>query len=191
MILQNWLSRAPTMPAKACCHLLACLTGIEAVLGELLDLLHHLLDRGADLRGDGVDREVEDKGQRAIGRGLHGGDDLVGVDEGKAAGENVDAAAASLDAGHLERAQLVGRLRRKADPEIAARIIAALLAIIGDRASGIGRPAEVGEEGIELAVHIGLSRWTQSRLPSASTARMRASQWRMTWGQRIRSRSPA
>jgi hypothetical protein len=53
---------------KACRHLLACLTGIEAVLGELLDLLHHLLDRGADLRGDGVDREVEDEGQRAIGR---------------------------------------------------------------------------------------------------------------------------
>jgi hypothetical protein len=127
------------------------------VLGELLDLLHHLLDRGADLRGDGVDREVEDKGQRAIGRGLHGGDDLVGVDEEKAAGENVDAAAAGLDARHLERAQLVGRLRGEADPEVAARIIAALLPIIGDRASGIGRPAKVGEEGIELAVHIGLS----------------------------------
>jgi hypothetical protein len=70
MILQNWLSRADHA-GEARCHLLACLTGIEAVLGELLDLLHHLLDRGADLRGDGVDREVEDKGQRAIGRGLH------------------------------------------------------------------------------------------------------------------------
>ena len=42
---------------------------------------HHLLDCRADLRGDGVDREVEDEGERTIGRRHHGREDLVGVDE--------------------------------------------------------------------------------------------------------------
>jgi hypothetical protein len=84
----------------------AGLAGALALRDHRLELLGDVVERRLDLRRDGLERHLEHEHQRAIGGCLGRGDELVGVDEGEAAGEEVDAAAARLDRGSCSEPRL-------------------------------------------------------------------------------------
>src|SRR3546814_6974708 len=66
---------------------------------DLVELVHlvgdvlHLIDDTANLWADAVDRELEGEADRVVGDRFQIGHELRHVDEGKGAGEDVDAAA--------------------------------------------------------------------------------------------------
>src|SRR3546814_9099425 len=96
---------------------------------DLVELVHlvgdvlHLIDDTANLWADAVDRELEGEADRVVGDRFQIGHELRHVDEGKGAGEDVDAAATrpnlrELDIGWIDT------LLRETRPNGPQRIVA-------------------------------------------------------------------
>ncbi len=135
------IALGPDSADQALRHLAAVDVELVHELRLLAELLHDLRAFGADR----VDREAEGEADRVVGDGFQHRDDLARVDEAEGAGEDVDAAAAGPRARQLQIGD-VGRLLRKARPDIAEAVIARRLALERGRTGDVGRTAHVIQE---------------------------------------------
>jgi hypothetical protein len=123
-------------------------------LVEELRLLAELVHDLTDLGRDGIDGQLEGEPKRVVGRRLQHRHDLGRIDEGEASRKQVDAAAARTGARKLKIERLHALLR-ETRPDIAERVIAGRLTLIGRGAGHVGSAARVGEEVVHLGRDVG------------------------------------